>query len=183
MSIAREEESNDCMVDFNLPQRIPARSRPLLAPGSVNLSAASISGMVAGTVSLLVMAMLSTSVYGESVWKLPRMVAAMIAGPEALQPDDELSVTLVAMAVVMHFALSLLFAFVLAALVKDMPEAAAPWIGMAFGVALYFGNLYGLAKLFPWFASLRTLDTLAAHVLFGILAATAYRQLAAASRR
>jgi hypothetical protein len=67
--------------------------------------------------------------------------------------------------------------------VKDLPEAAAPWIGMTFGVGLYFGNLYGFTQLFPWFAELRTLDTLAAHVLFGIVAATAYRHLASSPQR
>jgi hypothetical protein len=68
-------------------------------------------------------------------------------------------------------------------LVKDMPEAAAPWVGIAFGVALYFGNLYGFSRIFPWLAELRTLDTLAAHVLFGIVAATLYRHLASPADR
>ena len=61
-------------------------------------------------------------------------------------------------------------------------EAAAPWIGIAFGVALYFGNLYGFSHIFPWLTQLRTLDTLAAHVLFGIVAATTYRHFATPSR-
>ena len=48
----------------------------------------------------------------------------------------------------------------------------------AFGLALYAGNLHGMTAFFPWFTPLRTLDTIAAHMLFGILAATAYRHLA-----
>lgn len=193
MSIAHEEESNDStkshsawartMVDFNLPQRLPTRSHPLLALGNLNVSAATLAGMVAGTLSLLVMVMLSTSVYDESIWKLPRMSAAVIAGKGALEPDDEFSATLVALGVLVHFALALLYSLALATLVKDMPEAAAPWIGMTVGVALYFANLHGFTQLFPWFAELRTLDTLAAHVLFAIVAATAYRHLAAPSER
>jgi hypothetical protein len=166
------------MVDFNLPQRPPARSRPLHAFGDLDLSAASFAGLFAGTISLAAMLTLSTALYDESVWKLPRMVAAVVAGRGALQPDDEFSFTLIGLAVVVHFALALLYSLALATFVKDMPEAAAPWLGMAFGVALYFGNLYGFTRLFPWFAELRTLDTLAAHVVFGIVAATAYRHLA-----
>jgi hypothetical protein len=171
------------MVDFELPQRLPARSRPLLALGSFNLPVVGIVAVVAGTLAMIGMVMLSTSVYDESAWKLPRMVAAMLAGRGALDPDDEFSAAFVALAVVIHFVLALAYTLALAALVKDMPEAAAPWIGMAFGVALYFGNLYGLTQLFPWFAQLRTLDTLAAHVLFGIVAATAYRHLASTPER
>jgi hypothetical protein len=171
------------MVDFNLPQRLPARGRPLHFLGNLNLSAASFAGMFAGMLALAAMLMLSTLVYDESVWKLPRMVAAVVAGRGALQPDDEFSFTLIGIAVVVHFALALLYSLALATFVKDMPEAAAPWIGMTFGVALYFGNLYGFTQIFPWFAELRTLDTLAAHVVFGIIAATAYRQLANTAER
>jgi hypothetical protein len=171
------------MVDFNPPQRLTHRSRPLPAVGNLNVSAATIAGMVAGALSLIAMLMLSTSVYGESPWKLPRMVAAVLAGRGALEPDDEFSFTLVALGILAHFVLALAYSLALAMLVKDMPEAAAPWIGMAFGVGLYFGNLYGFTHSFPWFAELRTLDTLAAHVLFGIIAATAYRHLASPSAR
>lgn len=166
------------MVDFNLPRRLPVRSHLLAVLGNLNLSAATISGMVAGTLSLIAMLILSTSVYDESAWKLPRMMAAVLAGPRALEPEDEFSFTLVALGILVHFALALLYCLALATLVKDMPEAAAPWIGMMFGVGLYFANLYGFTQLFAWFASMRTLDTLAAHVVFGIVAATAYRQLA-----
>ena len=177
------EHNNDIttgahMVDFNLPQRIPAGSRPLFTLGNLSVPAAALAAAIAGTLVLVVMLVLSSSVYDESVWKLPRMVAAILAGRGALDPDDEFSATLVPLAFLLHFGLALLYGFALASLVKDLPDTAAPWIGMAFGVALYFGNLYGFTKLFPWFAELRTLDTLAAHVLFGIVAATAYRQLA-----
>lgn len=166
------------MVDFELPQGLRGRSRPLLALGSLSLPAACIAAGVAGALAMIGMLMLSTSVYDESAWKLPRMVAAMLAGRGALEPDDEFSATFVALAVIVHFALALAYSLALAALVKDMPEAAAPWIGMAFGVALYFGNLHGFTHFFPWFAQLRTLDTLAVHVFFGIVAATAYRHIA-----
>jgi hypothetical protein len=171
------------MVDFNIPQPVSTRSRPMLLLRNVNVSAVVISGMVAGTLVLIAMLVLSTSVYDESAWKLPRMIAAVLAGPGALEPDDEFSFTLVALGIVVHFCLALLYSFVLATLVKDLPEAAAPWVGMSFGVALYFANLYGFTQLFPWFTQLRTLDTLAAHVLFAIIAATAYRQLAGTAER
>jgi hypothetical protein len=138
--------------------------------------------MVAGTIALILLLGLATVVYDESPWKLLRMMAAVVLGPRALQPDDEFNFVLVSTGVLVHFALALLYAFALATLVQDLPEGAAPWLGLAFGVALYYANLYGFAQLFPWFVPMRTLDTLGAHVLLGIVAATAYRQLAGPNR-
>jgi hypothetical protein len=171
------------MVDLDVSQPLLARSRPLFRFRAPNASAATVAGLVAGGATMIALLMFSTSIYDESAWKLPRMMAAVVAGRGALEPDDEFSFTLVALGMLVHIALALGYSFILATLVKDMPEAAAPWIGMAFGVGLYFGNLYGFTELFPWFTPLRTLDTLAAHVLFGIIAATAYQHLAASPER
>jgi hypothetical protein len=171
------------MVDFQLPQRLPARSRPFRVGGRMHLPAASVAGMVAGTVVLAAMLALAVSVYDESPWRLLRMMAAVVLGPNALEPDDEFGFAVVTTGVLVHYALALLYSFAISGLVKDLPDAAAPWIGLAFGVGLYFGNLYGFTHLFPWFASMRTPDTLGAHVLFGIVAATAYRHLATPATR
>jgi hypothetical protein len=35
-------------------------------------------------------------------------------------------------------------------------------------------NLYGLTSALPWLAELRSVDTLAAHLVFGLLAAQSY---------
>jgi hypothetical protein len=39
---------------------------------------------------------------------------------------------------------------------------------------LYFTNFYGFTALFPWFAPLRTFDTLVVHALFGVAIAKGY---------
>ena len=110
------------------------------------------------------------------------MMAAMVAGPSALEPQDELDVALVATGLALHFVLALGFGAVAALLTTPMRDGAVAWLGAAFGVALYALDLHAMTRFFPWFAPMRTLDTLAAHVLFGILAATAYRHLAAEAR-
>lgn len=43
--------------------------------------------------------------------------------------------------------------------------------------ALYAVNLYGFTALFPWFAQLRDWITIAAHLVFGVTAASVYRWL------
>jgi hypothetical protein len=168
------------MVDYHMPQRLSAASRFPFTWGRIDPAAATGAGFLSGALALAVLLALSVFVYDESAWKLMRMIAAMALGPNVLEPDDEFSFAVAATAITLHFMLALGYAFVLSFLVKDVPEATAPWIGLAFGVALYFVNLYGLGYAFPWFAPLRTFDTLLAHILFGIVAATTYRQLAAA---
>jgi hypothetical protein len=171
------------MVEFHLLERVPSRGRSLRLLGQLRLCAASAAGVVAGTLTLAAMSMLATTVYDESPWKLLRMMAAVVMGPNALEPDDEFSAAIVAMGLAVHFALALLYSFAIGGLVKDLPDAAAPWIGLAFGAGLYFANLYGFTQLFPWFAPMRTPDTLAAHLMFGLVAAVTYRHLDAAAPR
>jgi hypothetical protein len=151
-------------------------------PG-LDASAAIISALVAGSVVLIAWMACSMAIYDESPWKLPRMMAAMATGPGALSPDDELDLTLVATGLVLHFVLALSFGAVLALLLRPLPDGAVAAAGAIFGVALYALDLHGMAPFFPWFAPLRTLDTLAAHVLFGLVAATAYRDLALPARQ
>jgi hypothetical protein len=171
------------MVDFPLSEHVPADARSSAVLGRVHISAASIAGMVAASVTLGAMLMLAVLVYDESPWKLLRMMAAVVLGPDALEPDDDFSLAVVATGAMVHFALALLYSLAICGLVKDLPDAAAPWIGVAFGVGLYFANLYGFTHLFPWFAPMRTPDTLAAHAVFGIVAATTYRALASPASR
>ncbi|HZZ91554.1 MAG TPA: hypothetical protein VFE23_03275 [Usitatibacter sp.] len=193
MALGRVEECNRAivdgvpdMVDFHLPQRwLPPhrlvragdRQRPGIAAG-FDASAAIIASLVAGSVVLIAWIACSTTIYDEPAWKLPRMMAALIAGPTALEPQDEPDVTLVATGFVLHYLLALGFGAVLAMLLRCVRDGAVAWVGAAFGLALYVGDLHGMTAFFPWFTPLRTADTVAAHVLFGILAATAYRHLA-----
>ncbi|MDQ3007384.1 MAG: hypothetical protein M3R47_18615, partial [Chloroflexota bacterium] len=51
-------------------------------------------------------------------------------------------------------------------------------IGAVFGLILYFINFYGLTAIFPWFAMARNWISIFAHIMFGLIAAAAYKQLA-----
>lgn len=171
------------MVDFHLPQRwsAPRRAvRPLRMP--LDASAAILAALAAGSVVLLAWLACSITIYDESPWKLPRMMAAMVVGPAALEPQEDLDIALVATGFALHFVLALAFGTLVALVVAGLREGAVAWAGAALGAALYALDLHGMTAFFPWFAPLRTPDTLAAHVLFGIVAATAYRHLAPRSR-
>lgn len=127
-------------------------------------------GLAAGALALFLLQFAGVMIYDESPWKLLRMVAALARGPAALEPEDEFDAGLVALGALLFFALSVLYALALAALVAEAP-GLAPAIGIAFGLALYVANFHGFTALFPWFVPYRTADTLLVHALFGFAAA------------
>ena len=157
---------------------IPTHTACRASEAGLDVSAAMTAGFVAGWVALVAWIACSVSIYDEPASKLPRMIAAMILGQGALGTEDEPELAVVATGLVLHFALALSFGTALALLVRHVREGLAACAGALFGVALYVLDLHLLTAFFPWFTQLRTLDTLGAHMLFGILAATAYRDLA-----
>jgi hypothetical protein len=158
------------MVDLFLRQRLrPARglrTRRHVAAGRTVRAA-----VLAGLAMLGMLIVASVAIYGESPGTIPRLMAAIVLGPSALEPQDEIDLAVAATGLAVHCVLALVYTLALATLVKDLPRGAAPAVGLAFGIALYFANLYGFTQLFPWFAPLRTVDTVAAHALFGLVAA------------
>ena len=164
------------MLEVNIHQRT-LRRRPgshSLPLRRVNASAALAAGLLAGAVTLALMQVFAVTVYDEPFWRIFRMVAAMVRGPAALEPDDEFDAGIVAIGAMLHLALSLLYALALSCLVADTPRRYATVMGLAFGLALYYANFYGFTLLFPWFAPHRTFDTLIVHAIFGAIVARSY---------
>ena len=131
-------------------------------------------GLLAGTAVLVVLEVLSVVGYDESPWKLLRMIAALARGPQALEPSDEFDAAIVATGLMLHYALAMLYGLALACVLTDTPRRHANVVGVAFGAALYYGNLHGFTAIFPWFAEMRTVDTLVAYAFFGFLLARSY---------
>lgn len=163
--------------------RIARSSALRTRPARIYRRAALGAGLFAGAALLLLLVALGVAIYDESPWKLLRMVAATVHGAGTIAPADAFDLSLVGTGVLLHFALSVLYAFALAGLLADFRAWAAPWVGIAFGVALYFANFHGFSHVYWWFVELRTLDTLIAHALFGLLLARAYCLLAARDSR
>lgn len=51
-------------------------------------------------------------------------------------------------------------------------------VGAGFGLVVYWVNFYGFTEVFPWFAAARNWITVFAHIVFGIVAAWAYKGFA-----
>jgi uncharacterized membrane protein YagU involved in acid resistance len=136
-------------------------------------------GLIAGLVFLMVeMAMLPLFL-GESPWAPPRMMAAMVMGEDVLPPPATFSLGVLMVAMVVHFVLSIIYAFVLAPIVAGSGAGPAIGVGALFGLAIYVINFYGFAPLlFPWFTEARNWVTIFAHVVFGLVLAGSYKTLA-----
>ncbi|KIP13637.1 hypothetical protein KY49_2085 [Burkholderia sp. MSHR3999] len=142
--------------------------------------AAVIGGCVAGVVFLAI-EMLAMQVAGRSLWDAPRMIAAIVTGRNTLAHPAMFEPDVMLVALVVDFALSILFAVILAAIIApfslDSSVGMASLVGAVFGAALYVINFYGMTRWFPWFADVRNWASLFSHVVFGLVASDTYLRL------
>ncbi len=115
--------------------------------------AAILAGIIAGAVFMMLEMIMVPLFLGGSPWGPPRMIAAIIMGKEVLPPPATFALGVFIVAMIVHFILSIIYAIILAAIVRRNSKTAAVAIGAVLGLALYFINFYGFqAILFPWFA-------------------------------
>lgn len=136
---------------------------------------AAAAGLIAGTVFLLLWLVLAPLVLGQSPMIPARMTAAMALGSEVLPPPAGFDAGIVLVALMIHYVLSLVLAFVFVPTVFQLRPSPALVLGIVFGMAVYFVNFYGFAVLFPWFAEGRNGVNVLSHVVFGFTLAWAYR--------
>jgi hypothetical protein len=143
----------------------------------LNWTAALAAGVAAAVVSTVVEVLLwatFTDALPAILWRDGRLAAAIVLGPSVLEPAATFDAGVMLVATLLHGALSIAYALVLAALVRRLQLASAFVVGALFGLALYAINLYGFTAVFPWFAVDRDAITLAAHVTFGLTASATY---------
>ncbi len=141
--------------------------------------AAAIAGIAAGVVYLFV-ELIALWLMGESPWGPPRMIAAIVMGRDVLSQAVPGAGAVLA-ALVVHFVLAILFGLILAGIMApfsfDSSFGMASLAGALFGVAVYVIDFYGMTRVFPWFAEARGSLSFLAHMVFGLVAADAYRKL------
>ena len=140
-------------------------------------------GLIAGLIDqgLLILLMLAQ---GTSPWIASRATAAILLGPGVLE-GPERGGSILAAAFVVHFALSLVYGLVIAALIRQRSAGEGIAIGIAFGLAVWVLNYFVVApSAFPWFVPMRAAPmTPALHAVFGLAAAGAYLALRTSERR
>lgn len=128
-------------------------------------------GIAAGTIATaaqLVLWWLADMPLVETLLRDARLTAALLMGRGVLPPPTTARWDILLVATLIHFALSVAYALVPALLAARLKIGSALSIGILYGLAIYVVNLYGLTRLFPWFAVARDWITLVAHLVFGL---------------
>jgi uncharacterized membrane protein YagU involved in acid resistance len=149
-----------------------------LARHGVDWRAAVWAGVIAGIVFMMLEMVMVPLFLGASGWGPPRMIAAIVMGRAVLPPPASFDLGVMMVALIVHLVLSIVFALILAWLINRKGTGAALLIGAAFGLLIYLVNFYGFTAAFPWFAQARNWVSVFAHVVFGFVAAWAYKGIA-----
>jgi hypothetical protein len=102
----------------------------------------------------MVLEMLLVQLVGEgNMWGPPRMIGAMVLGREVLPPPATFDAGVFIVAMIVHFVLSLVYAFIFAWILGQwqLTLSAAAIGGLVFGLVIYAVNFYGFTAVFPWF--------------------------------
>jgi hypothetical protein len=145
-------------------------------------TAAAVSGFAAGAVLMVLDLVWSAFFSPDGPWRTSHMIAPIFTGPGSLQTSGYgFNLGVVAIALVTHYVLGIVFGLGVAALLAqfrlDLTPGVALVAGATLGVALYLINFEVLTGFFPWLVALRGAETVAAHVVFGIVAALLYCRL------
>lgn len=143
-----------------------------------DLSAAIKAGLLGGLIFLLLEMMLVAVALGGSPWGPPRMIAAIGMGKAVLPPPATFDAGVMAVAMVIHFALSAIYGIIVGMFVRGRSSGTAAMIGAVFGFVVYLANFYAFTAIFPWFAMGRTWVSIVSHIVFGLVTAAAYIALA-----
>ncbi len=143
-------------------------------PGSHISSKALFCAAFAAGVVFLVLMLAMAPLMGATAWTPTRMIAAITMGREVLSPPDTFDSGALSAAVIIHFALSVVYALVFAFVAKGRSLANDTMLGAVFGLALYVVNFHVFTLLFPWFAEARHWVTVVAHVGFGAALGASY---------
>jgi hypothetical protein len=135
-------------------------------------------GLIGGAAFMMLEMIVVPLFGGGSPWGPPRLIAAIIMGQGVLPPPATFDIGVLMGAMAVHFPLSVVFIPVLAWIVARFDTGVAALIGAGFGLLLYLVNFYGFTAIFPWFAMARNWITVFTHIMLGVIAGAAYKQLA-----
>lgn len=162
------QENIDLMAENLSPT--PAHGS-LREGGRIDPAMALITGVGAGilaTVAQLVLWWLAEMPLGETLFRDARLTAALLMGQGVLPPPATARWDILLVATLIHFALSVAYALIPAALAGRWRAGPTLLAGALYGWFIYVVNLYGFTLLFPWFAVSRDWVTLVAHLVFGM---------------
>ena len=133
-----------------------------------------LAGAIAGAAYLVAQATFTGLARTGGMAEPLQRIAAILMGPDAAPPPAELNFTVFGMAMIIHFALAMVFGRVVGTVACGRGFPRAVLSGAVVGLALYVLNFHLIAPLaFPWFEGSLQLVTVADHALFGGIAGAA----------
>jgi uncharacterized membrane protein YagU involved in acid resistance len=142
---------------------------------SIDWSAAIWAGVIAGTVFLLMeMFLMPLFGFAPSIWAPPRAIGAIGLGESALPPPATFDLGIVMVATLIHFATSILFAIVVALIIRSLGMGAAIAVGVVAALLLHVFVAYLMTPVWPWFKGANWLS-IVVHIVFGALVAWWYK--------
>lgn len=151
---------------------------PTAAAARINTGAALWAAIVAGAVFMMLEMIMVPVFMGGSPWGPPRMIAAIGMGKGVLPPPATFDATIMMVAMLIHFGLSVVLAFLFAFIARGRTVGMATMIGAAFGLVVYLVAFYGMTAVFPWFAMARGWIGIFAHVMYGAVLGLVYASIA-----
>ena len=148
-------------------------------PRSVNRTAA-YAGIAAGILATGVQVALwwaFTDALPEMLFRDARLAAAIVMGRGVLPPPATFDWSVMLVATLVHFALSVVYGLILAPRLACLDMLQSLLAGAVFGLVLYGVNMYGFTAVFPWFIASRDWITGLTHIAFGVSLAATYKTL------
>ncbi len=149
----------------------------LTAP-RIDKSATLWAAIIAGAVFMMLEMMMVPVFMGGSPWGPPRMIAAIGMGKSVLPPPATFDAGIMGMAMLIHYGLSILLAFLFAFIARGRTIGMATMLGAVFGLVVYLVNFYGMTAVFPWFAMARGWVGIFAHIVYGGVLGLVYASIA-----
>ena len=140
----------------------------------IHWRSAALAGIAAGVVATLAQIALwwvSSEPLPAILFRDARLTAAIFMGREVLPPPATFDGSVMLIATLVHFALSIAYALTLSVFISRLRTPLSLLAGAAFGLLLYAINMYGFTFVFPWFEAARDWVTAATHVVFGVVVA------------
>ena len=151
---------------------------PIAVAPRINAKAALWAAIIAGAVFMMLEMIMVPIFMGGTPWGPPRMIAAIGMGKEVLPPPATFDAGIMMVAMLIHFGLSVILAFLFAFIARGRTVAIATMIGAAFGLVVYLVNFYGMTAVFPWFAMARGWIGIFAHIVYGAVLGWVYASIA-----
>jgi hypothetical protein len=136
-----------------------------------------LAGVIAMTVFAAIEMTFAWAVRGASPWRPLDIFGAIVLGQSASEPVVSHTGATALVGALVLLALGMLSGVIIALLVHRLHAALVLAVGALFGVAMYYVDMYGFARIFPSLALLRGWSSLFAYAVQGGLAAGLYRAM------